>query len=215
MQVIPSLNDRHTFAFRADWHQSLTHSHFDLFSLSVIQRILLVSDGTLTKILEAYLCEKMQVVKLSERVVSISQEIRPLNLSVGKEVIERKICLRGQNSQRNWLYAESIIVPERLEEKFRHKLLHSQEPIGKLWLEHKMETFKEIITLSREAAGDLSGYFQVEREDYLLGRTYLVFSNRRPVMMITEKFPESYFMLASLPQSRQPAKASSPVSTLE
>lgn len=203
MQVTTPLHDRHTYAFRADWHQSLTHSHLDLFRLSVMQRILLITDGTLTKILEAYLCEKMQVVKLSERVVSISQEIRPLNLHVGKEVIERKICLRGKNSQCNWLYAESIIVPERLEEKFRHKLLHSQQPIGKLWLEHKMETFKEIITLSRETAGDLSKYFQIEREDRLLGRTYLVFSNRHPVMMITEKFPESYFMLASPPQNRQ------------
>jgi chorismate-pyruvate lyase len=162
--------------------------------LSVIQRILLVTDGTLTHILESYLCEQLQVVKLSEKIVAITQEIRPLNLQVGEEVIERKIFLQGQNSQRNWLYAESIIVPERLEEKFRDKLLHSQQAIGKLWIAHKMETFKEIITLFREAAGDLSAYFQITREDRLLGRTYLVFANRRPVMMITEKFPESYFI---------------------
>ncbi|NES23045.1 MAG: DUF98 domain-containing protein [Symploca sp. SIO3E6] len=96
-------------------------------------------------------------------------------------------------SRKNFIYAESILVPERLEEKFKHELFKSQTPLGRLWLEHKMETFKEIVDSVEEAAAELGVYFQVEKEERLLSRTYRVFSHRKPIMMITEKFPESYF----------------------
>jgi len=109
-------------------------------------------------------------------------------------VLERQILLCGKTSRRNWLYADSIIVLERVEERFREKLIKSHTPIGKLWVEHKTETFKEIVTYAREQAGDLSDYFDIKREDKLLSRTYRVFSHQKPVMMITEKFPESYFV---------------------
>ena len=57
-----------------------------------------------------------------------------------------------------------------------------------------METFKEIIDLSQEPAGDLSEYFQINQDEKLFSRTYRVFSQGQPIMMITEKFPESYFI---------------------
>lgn len=87
-----------------------------------------------------------------------------------------------------------MIVPSRLDEIFRERLLKSQESIGRLWLEHRVETFKEIIDSARERAGDLSNYFKIKKEDKILSRTYRVFSNRQPIMIITEKFPESYFV---------------------
>jgi chorismate-pyruvate lyase len=107
--------------------------------------------------------------------------------------MERQILLQGKTSLRNWLYADSIIVLERVEERFREKLIKSHIPIGKLWREHKTETFKEIVIYALEQAGDLSDYFDIKREDKLLRRTYRVFSDRQPVMMITEKFPENSF----------------------
>jgi chorismate-pyruvate lyase len=66
----------------------------------------------------------------------------PLNIKAGSEVIERKILLQGKISRSNWSYDESIIVPERVDEKFRDRLLKSQEFIGRLLLEYKIETFK-------------------------------------------------------------------------
>jgi len=133
------------------------------------------------------------VVKLSEKIVSITADILPLEIKAGTEVLERQILLCGKTSRRNWLYADSIIVLERVEEKFREKLIESHTPIGKLWVKHKTETFKEIVTYAREQAGNLANYFDIEREDKLLSRTYRVFSNRQPVMTITEKFPENSF----------------------
>ncbi len=123
-----------------------------------------------------------------------TQDIPPLDLKSGSEVIERKVLLQGKISRKNFIYAESLLVPERLEPKFKDELLKSKIPMGRLWLEHKIETFKEIIDSSQQLAENLSNYFKIQTEDRMLSRTYRVFSNHQPIMMITEKFPENYFL---------------------
>lgn len=189
------IKEKNTYELmRTDLDESLLRSHIEPSTLSVFQRILLTTDGTLTEILEAYLLEPIQIVKLSEGVVSITKDILPLDLKTGSEVIERKILLQGKISRRNFIYAESILVTERLEQKFQDGLLKSKIPMGKLWLEHKLETFKEIIDSSKESAENLSNYFKIAKEDKMLSRTYRVFSSRQPIIMITEKFPANYFL---------------------
>jgi len=179
---------------RSDLDKSLARSHIEPSKLSPFQRILLTTDGTLTEILEAYLFEPLLIVKLSEEIILTTQDIPPLDLKSGSEVIERKVLLQGKISRKNFIYAESRLVADRLELKFRDELLKSQIPMGRLWLEHKIETFKEIIDSSQELAEDLSNYFKIQTEDRMLSRTYRVFSNHQPIMMITEKFPENSFL---------------------
>ncbi|MGF1539077.1 MAG: chorismate--pyruvate lyase family protein [Pleurocapsa sp.] len=178
---------------REDLNRSLIRNHIDPSRLSTLQRIVLTTDGTLTEILEAYLFEKIRIVKLSEGIVSITQDIPPLAVKQGSEVIERKVLLQGKISRKNFIYAESILVTERLDEKFKNELLHSKTPLGRLWLEHKLETFKEIIDTAEETADRLLAYFPLQPEDKIFSRTYRVFSQRQPIMTITEKFPASYF----------------------
>lgn len=178
-----------------DLQKTLKHNHIDLSNLSYLQRIILITDGTLTNILEAYVLEHIQVLKISEKVEVTTKEIPILDLEVGSEVIDRKIFLQGENTKKNFIYAESKIVIGRLDEDFKNGLLKSQTPIGHLWLKFRLETFKEIIESGKEPANELSAYFiDTQPKDQLLFRTYRVFSNRKPIMMITEKFPESYFI---------------------
>ncbi len=180
---------------KTDLEKTLKHNHIDWSNLSYLQRIILINDGTLTNILEAYLLEPIQVLKISEEVEVTTKEIPILELDAGSEVIDRKIFLQGKSSKKNFLYAESKIVLGRLDEDFKNQLLKSQIPIGHLWLQFRLETFKEIIESGKEPANELSTYFiDTEPKDQLLFRTYRVFSNRKPIMMITEKFPQSYFM---------------------
>lgn len=162
--------------------------------LSTFQKIILTTDGTLTELLEIYLHEKLKIVKLGEEMFPAEEAITALDIKTSHEIMRRRILLRGTISQSNWIYAESFIVPDRLDEVFRERLIKSQEPMGRLWLERRIETFKEIIDTERQIAGDLSQYFQLKPEDRLLSRTYRVFSNQQVIMMITEKFPESYFL---------------------
>jgi chorismate-pyruvate lyase len=173
---------------------SLSRSPIELAELSTLQRIILITDGTLTDILEIYLLEKIAIIKLSEEIVNITENIPLLNLEVGSKVIKRRIFLQGRISQKNWIYAESIVVPDRLDPRFKDQLINSAKPIGKLWLEYRVETFKEIVDLSQELAGNLAEDFKINKDENLFSRTYRVFSQNQPVMMIAEKFPTSFFI---------------------
>lgn len=186
--------DYHPFASRPDLAEALSKSNIDPARLSTFQRIILTTNGTLTDILEAYLSEPILLVKLAELLRTLPEHSTVLALESGEEAIERKILLQGQASQRNWIYAESLLVPDRLEPHFRERLIVSQVPMGRLWLEHRLETFKEFVHLMREPAGDLADYFGLARMDMILSRTYRVLSQRQPIMVITEKFPEQFFL---------------------
>lgn len=165
----------------------------DLSKLNPLQRIILVYNGTLTKLLENLLGEQLIVVKLHESIDVTLQEIPLLNLLANENVMKREICLQGKNSGVNWLHAESLIVPERLPALFREELLSSQTPIGKLWTKYRVETFKELFQPFEEPAQNLAIHFDIEPNDLLLGRSYRVFSQQQPVMLLTEKFPVTYF----------------------
>lgn len=161
--------------------------------LELFQKILLSTDGTLTDTLEIYMSESIRIVKLFEELKPLIEGIPIMDIDSGREIMERKVVLQGKTSGKNCLYAESIIVVHRLEKRFRNKLIKTKIPIGKLWQDCKIETFKEVIATFREPAGYIADYFEIERGVSLLCRTYLVYSNRKPIMMITEKFPESYY----------------------
>jgi chorismate-pyruvate lyase len=167
----------------------------DLHQLSMIQKMLMITDGTLTELLEAYWNEKIHIAKLSEEVTYKTKNIKSLDVEKEEDVLERKILLQGTVTKRNWLYAESLIVPGRLAAQFREDLIESRIPIGKLWKKYRTETFKEMMNYFREPADCLADYFaEINAEDTLLCRTYRIFTERKPVMTITEKFPENYYI---------------------
>jgi chorismate-pyruvate lyase len=165
---------------------------FDVNSLAPLQRVLLVTDGTLTEILEANFFERIRLVKVSQEVVSATASHALLDANPGEAVIERKILLQGESSHRNYAYAESFIAVDRLGPAFRDGLLNSHTPLGRLWLEHKLETFKELQEVCSQQADGLCQHFECAAAAPLLVRTYRVFSASKPVMVITEYFPASY-----------------------
>ena len=165
---------------------------FDVNSLDPLQRVLLVTDGTLTEILEANFFERIRLVKVSQRVIAATAAHTLLDPNPGEVLIERKILLQGEASHRNYAYAESLIAVDRLGLSFRDALLESDTPLGRLWLEHKLETFKELNKVRSERADGLCQYFECADSAPLLVRTYRVFSASRPVMVITEHFPAAY-----------------------
>jgi chorismate-pyruvate lyase len=158
-----------------------------------LQRILLVTDGTVTEILEAYTGESMRLVKLLEDVQTLDEPLAALSAVQGEEVLRRQILLQGKMSLTNFLYAESFIAVDRLDESLRNGLLKSRKPIGLLIQEQRMETYREIVGCGRELAGPLGPYFDVDPSEGMIWRTYLIYHKGQPIMQITEKFPESHF----------------------
>jgi len=171
----------------------------DIRSLEPLQRVLLVTDGTLTEILEAAFLERIQLVKVLQQVVSPVSSHECLEWKDGEAVLERRVLLRGERSRKNYVYAESLIGIDRLGPGFRQGLVESNMPLGRLLLEHQLETYKEMIQVRSQSAGELSLYFECSETALLLIRSYRVVSGGKPVMIITEHFPATF--PNSVPQS--------------
>jgi len=186
-----------TLSNSIDWDalaaQLASRKPLEFEHLSPVQRIILTTDGTLTDILEAYALEPIQVVKLSENPAYLVGE-SPLGINAETALRQRKILLQGERSGINWLYAESFIVTERLHKQFNHGLDTPSQPIGKLWNTYKMETFKETLHRFEEPAAALATHFDISPDDTLICRTYRVFSQRQPIMLITDKMPKSFYI---------------------
>lgn len=169
----------------------------DLESIDVLQRVLLITDGTLTEILEAWRLERIVLIKLAHEALRGPARDELLQVKEGDQVLERRILLCGEKTRINYVYAESLIAVDRLGAKFSHDLLHSDIPLGQLWLNHRLETLKELVTIRRQPAGKLSEYFKISPGAPVFVRTYRVFSGAVPVMLITEHFPNTYAGLST------------------
>jgi chorismate-pyruvate lyase len=164
----------------------------EVCSLSPLQRVLIITDGTLTEILEAAFLERIRLVKIAQQTVPSTTAHIQLAPAPREFFLERKILLQGTKSNKNYVYAESIIALDRLPASFRNDLINSDTSLGRLWLEHKLETFKELLEVKCERANDLCEHFNCKKSDMLLVRTYQVASTAVPIMLISEYFPVEY-----------------------
>lgn len=165
------------------------YSNTSYSNLNLHQRIVLNNGGCLTKLLEDLLEEDLYLCKLKEEIYQSAEDDEVMQVKKGQRVIDRKILLTGSESELNHLYAESKIILDNLEQNFKDLLLYSNVPIGKIWEQLKVETYKTLFAWGDEEAGFNAVHFNLAPSDILLYRTYLVYSNGRPVMRITEKFP--------------------------
>jgi chorismate-pyruvate lyase len=170
----------------------------DLSALEPLQRVLLTTDGTLTDILEAVFLERINLVKVRQRTVPASQSHAWIEPADGETILERNVILRGARTGRNYVYAESAVAIDRLSAAFRRDLLESDSPLGRLWIEHRLETCKELLDVRCEReSGTAAELWPFETA--VLRRTYRVFTARRPLIVITERFPLTFGHLTDRP----------------
>jgi chorismate-pyruvate lyase len=72
------------------------------------------------------------------------------------------------------------------------RLLRTDTPIGLLLREYRTETFREILHCGTVPARDLAAHFGTDEATPLLARTYRIWIERRPAMLITETFPQTF-----------------------
>ncbi|AGY59792.1 chorismate--pyruvate lyase family protein [Gloeobacter kilaueensis] len=149
-------------------------------ALAPVLRLLLVTDGTVTELLEAYFLEAIVVRKLA----------------VGREdedAFAREVLLVGARSGQCYVHARSLIWPQRLDERLRRGLFETDRGIGQLLRENRIESYRELERCWREPAGARAGYFGVDAGVELLARRYRVHSRAAVIMQITERFSPRLF----------------------
>jgi len=194
---------------RAATHRERVAAALDLKSLPPVLRTLLTTDGTVTETLAALYGEEVGVRVIAQGYGALGQGDAPeLEAPLGTRVLDRSIVLVGADTGRVYTAARSRIVPEALPRGLREGLLARREPLGKLMLEHRLETFREVMACGRcpaAAAPGLEGHaadaLGTGPAAPVAWRTYRVITGGRPVMSITEVFPEG------LPEARAEAPA--------
>jgi chorismate-pyruvate lyase len=158
--------------------------------LGLFERILLATDGTVTELVALYAGEAIRVRKLEQRVLDACTDER-LACAPSARLLDRRILLVG--ATRAFLYAESQFVLDRLAPAMRDALLGSDRPIGLVWKEARLETFREVVERSIAPCAELARHFDVARSTPFVSRTYVVHHGGRPLGVITEKWPRGAF----------------------
>ncbi|MCO1604458.1 chorismate--pyruvate lyase family protein [Desulfosporosinus nitroreducens] len=159
-------------------------------SLSLFQKILLATDGTVTDLLSLYTGEKIKVRKIKHE-VTLSDDSEVFLCPRETPILKRNILLCSETE--NYIYAESIFVFEQLSRSIQYKLLETNQPIGLIWKEEKVEMYRKIIDYKIEPCDSLSLYFNIQPQILMLSRTYLIYHKQNIVGLITEKFPINLF----------------------
>ena len=165
---------------------------FNVEALPPFLRTLLVADGTVTKSLEAYFWERVEVENLGQALVTLQSAVPWLNLAAGATIVERRVRLRGIESGRVYAYAQSLIQLEALPEHLRTELQHGRIGIGELLREHGLETYREILDVGESIEPQLRDIFGFDPGN-LIYRVYRIVIQQQLAIQITEKFPCSVY----------------------
>lgn len=152
-----------------------------LRNLPAFLRALLVTDGTVTKILEAYFWEPISVDTLAQEFVVAAAAIPWIAVRAGEQILVRHARLRGTDSGQCYASAFSVIRHEHIPADFRRRLIDREIGIGALIRDSGLESYREVLEVGLESAATAA--------ETSLFRTYRIFIDRAPVILITESFP--------------------------
>jgi beta-ribofuranosylaminobenzene 5'-phosphate synthase len=163
--------------------------------LSPLQTILLLTDGSVTTLLEAICGDEVTVTTLSQVVSTASEKTaEELEIDKGELVNNRTVVLKNSRTGEVLVYAISYTPLQRLAPEFRDDLMRADIPIGKILKKHNIESRREI--------GDIGIYppedtcvrvFGKSAGSSFLSRTYRIIREGKPLMLITEVFPQTSF----------------------
>ena len=156
----------------------------DFRSIPPFLRVLLSTDGTVTKSLESFFWEPISVTKVRQQVTVLNEDLHLLAKNRGDSILERQISLVGGRSKKEYGKAKSYLCLDLLPDKIAKSLLLGEIGIGELLREQSLETYREIVQC---------GYSHDDRDAQIIWRTYLILYDKRPIIQITESFPLSLY----------------------
>ena len=179
--------------FSADWEiEGADHENVPMAALPPFLRTLLVTDGTVTKSLEAFYWEPIDVETVSQAVVQAEADIEWLDLRRGEEIIARRVNLRGRTSNVLYTRANSLIRPLLIPEALRVRLMAGALGIGELIRDCGLETYRELLEIGVSGSMPPGGDAEPAAGPHI-HRTYRIVVDGRPAILVTEYFPLAVF----------------------
>ena len=165
----------------------------DLSAVSPFLRALLVTDGTVTKILEAYFWEPIDVELLSHAQEVCEGAHPEIGVVRGASIVRRRVTLRGRITSSVYAFAETVMAIDGIAADLRRSLVDERKGIGELLRARHLETYRELVGIERRQAGEWSVHLGIEPDTAVIARRYTIQLDTRPAMLITEAFPVARF----------------------
>lgn len=161
----------------------------DFATLSPMQRALMVIDGTVTKFLEAYTMEAIDVTTLGQSAQTLAGSQDWLEVDAGGDVLARHVTLTGADSHKLYAYAVSLTNGAAIPRDIRAAMEIQGGSVGRILLGSRVEQRREVLWYGRESPDGLPDEVRGVYDGGLLTRAYRIITGGRPVIMIIEKFP--------------------------
>jgi beta-ribofuranosylaminobenzene 5'-phosphate synthase len=162
--------------------------------LSKAQQLLLMTDGSVTTLLEVLTGKPVVVTTLLQQIVEADTErAAELDIAEGDNINYRVVVLKNEDGDQPLIYAESYTPIARLQKEFKHDLMKADIPIGRIMAQRKIESRREIRHIETTLNEELSDLFSVPHETPMLSRTYDIISHGMVLIRITETFPLTNF----------------------
>lgn len=148
-----------------------------------MHRALLTTDGTVTRLFEAYTLEKIASIVLDQSPDAPPAAVRWLEVPADTPTTSRRALLQGRQSNALYAYAETAFAASLLPEPLRRDIASGDESLGRLLQRHRFETRRDLLFfgMAPPTAEAPTGP--------LLARTYRILAGGRPLFVICEKFP--------------------------
>ncbi len=162
------------------------HIYFDL---PLAARLLLVTDGTVTELLEAMLKERIKIGYKKQYFDKVENHPGIPGDHSSANCLHRAITLRGAATNTDWLYAESIVSHQLLSPAAQDMLVQGKIPIGTILNDQAPDNHREIIDCGVAPNYAAATLLNLCPEHRFVYRSYHVLAGIDPVMNITEWFP--------------------------
>ena len=176
------------------WEQEIgpkEAGEMNLRTLEPFQRVLLTIDGTVTKFIEAYMLEPVEITRISQKVRRLPRNHHWLEAAEGTDVVAREVVITGRYSREVYTYAVSLIVTDRLDSGTRKALEVDGDGLGRILQRNRMETFREILWVGRQKIRLNLNMPGLSDEIDVISRMYRILSDNHVLMLISEHFPSS------------------------
>ena len=127
-------------------------------ALSPLLRLLLLSDGTMTHILETLFLEKIGFeLKEQSEIIPSEEEAHRLSIPKGEKVIKRQGWLVVKKSQKRVLYVDSILSCSQRFPSFYQEISLGEKPLGQIIEDQNLLARRDQIEIGRFPLHQIAG----------------------------------------------------------
>ncbi len=162
------------------------HKYFDL---PLTARLLLVTDGTVTELLEAMVREPIKLGYTKQTIDTVVNHPAIQNSKNSGECLHRAITLRGTETGVDWLYAESVILHQLLSPAMQSMLIEEVIPIGAILNDQTSDNHRIIVDCGIEPNSTAAECLSLDPMYAFVFRIYRIMVGAEIIMRISEWFP--------------------------